>query len=159
LKQNNTIATQIIKKIPLMIGKEPYFYLKLSKDSNLYRLSLNYEYINKVFNIKLKFIRNLNKVLLKKNNIFTIDKSKIYDFKNTVSSIYNIIIDEYDICVFSQPNNKCYVSKYTFINKLDDSDVTTIFIVNRSYNYEENYSILFSSNMYYDIDTFLETVR
>ena len=77
----------LIIKVPLMIELEPFFYIKVSKDDNSYRVSLNYDHLNKLYGIKFNFIRNFNKIKTKNNSIFTIDNDVVKIVPN---------IDEYE---------------------------------------------------------------
>ena len=158
------IKNSLIIKTPLMIESEPFFYIKMNKDCNNYRVSFNYDHLNKTYGIKFNFIRNLGKISIKKNDIFDIINDRvniIYDDKNQKlkDGLYNIQKELFNAKVLdSKINNSCQITKFIFKNKYADDDLTTIFILKRIYENDVNYSMLFSSRKYYKIDDFLETI-
>ena len=82
----------LIIKVPLILELEPFFYIKVSKEDNSYRVSLNYDHLNKLYGIKFNFIRNFNKIKTKNNSIFTIDNDVVKIVPNIEmnNDIYNI---------------------------------------------------------------------
>ena len=157
------ISDQLIIKVPLMLQSdkdEPFYIIKMNKSNNLYRVSLNYEHINKLYGLRINFIRNLEKVSNRSNKLFKISNDKISinpDFK-LLNNLYKIEKDEAFIKNFEDKINCCKIIKYSFIDKYDSNGVTTIFIIKRDYENDCNFSILFSSVKFYNIDDFLATI-
>ena len=154
------ISDQLIIKVPLMVKQEPFYIIKMNKANNLYRVSLNYEHLNKLFGLKINFIRNLNKISNKANKVFKITKDEIvlnsdYDFK---SNLYKVEKFETLVKNFEGNINNCKIIKYVFVDKYDSNNVSSIFILKREYKTDCNYSILFSSTSFYNIDDFLLTI-
>lgn len=139
---------------------EPFYIIKMNKSNNLYRVSLNYEHINKLYGLRINFIRNLEKVSNRSNKLFKISNDKISinpDFK-LLNNLYKIEKDETFIKNFEDKINNCKIIKYIFIDKYNSNNVSSIFILKREYKADCNYSILFSSTSFYSIDDFLLTV-
>ena len=157
----------LIIKVPLILELEPFFYIKVSKEDNSYRVSLNYDHLNKLYGIKFNFIRNFNKIKTKNNSIFTIDNdvAKIVPNIEMSNDIYNIVKEDFsakalgsELTESCKTTNKCYITKFIFTNKFDPKDISTLFVFKRVYGRENNYSMLFSSYKYFQIDDFLETI-
>lgn len=139
---------------------EPFYIIKMNKANNLYRVSLNYEHLNKLFGLRINFIRNLEKVSNKSNKLFKISGETISinpDFKLS-NNLYKVEKDEGFIKNYEDKINCCKIIKYSFIDKYDPNNVTTIFIIKRDYEDNCNFSILFSSINFYNIDDFLATI-
>lgn len=157
------ISDQLIIKVPLMIQKdkdEPFYIIKMNKLNNLYRVSLNYEHLNKLYGLRINFIRNLEKVSNKSNKLFKISGQIISinpEFKLT-NNLYKVEKDEGFVKNYEDKINCCKIIKYSFIDKYDQNNVTTIFIIKRDYEDNCNFSILFSSVNFYNIDDFLATI-
>ena len=157
------ISDQLIIKVPLMIQKdkdEPFYIIKMNKLNNLYRVSLNYEHLNKLYGLRINFIRNLEKVSNKSNKLFKISGQTISinpEFKLT-NNLYKVEKDEGFVKNYEDKINCCKIIKYSFIDKYDQNNVTTIFIIKRDYEDNCNFSILFSSVNFYNIDNFLATI-
>ncbi len=157
------ISDQLIIKVPLMIQKdkdEPFYIIKMNKLNNLYRVSLNYEHLNKLYGLRINFIRNLEKVSNKSNKLFKISGQTISinpEFKLT-NNLYKVEKDEGFVKNYEDKINCCKIIKYLFIDKYDQNNVTTIFIIKRDYEDNCNFSILFSSVNFYNIDDFLATI-
>ena len=157
------ISDQLIIKVPLMIQKdkdEPFYIIKMNKLNNLYRVSLNYEHLNKLYGLRINFIRNLEKVSNKSNKLFKISGQIINinpEFKLT-NNLYKVEKDEGFVKNYEDKINCCKIIKYSFIDKYDQNNVTTIFIIKRDYEDNCNFSILFSSVNFYNIDDFLATI-
>ena len=157
------ISDQLIIKVPLMVQKdkdEPFYIIKMNKLNNLYRVSLNYEHLNKLYGLRINFIRNLEKVSNKSNKLFKISGQTISinpEFKLT-NNLYKVEKDEGFVKNYEDKINCCKIIKYSFIDKYDQNNVTTIFIIKRDYEDNCNFSILFSSVNFYNIDDFLATI-
>lgn len=157
------ISDQLIIKVPLMLQSdkdEPFYIIKMNKANNLYRVSLNYEHINKLYGLRINFIRNLDKISNRSNKLFKISNDKISinpDFK-LLNNLYKIEKFETFIKNFEDKINNCKIIKYIFIDKYNSNNVSSIFILKREYKADCNYSILFSSTSFYSIDDFLLTV-
>lgn len=139
---------------------EPFYIIKMNKLNNLYRVSLNYEHLNKLYGLRINFIRNLEKVSNKSNKLFKISGQIINinpEFKLT-NNLYKVEKDEGFVKNYEDKINCCKIIKYSFIDKYDQNNVTTIFIIKRDYEDNCNFSILFSSANFYNIDDFLATI-
>jgi hypothetical protein len=94
-----------------MLELEPFFYIKVSKEDNSYRVSLNYDHLNKLYGIKFNFIRNFNKIKTKNNSIFTIDNDVVNIVPNIEMSndIYNIVKEDFSAkALGSETTESCY---------------------------------------------------
>lgn len=156
------IKNSLIVKTPLMIDLEPFFYIKMDKECNKYRVSFNYDHLNKMYDIKFNFIRNLNKINIKNNCVFNIVNDKVNVNLNLIEEQHERYIiekKEFNVKVLdSKITNSCHITKFIFKNKFTPTDITTIFVLRRLYDTDVNYSMLFSSYKYYKIDDFLETI-
>lgn len=162
------IKDSLVIRVPLLIDNDPFFYIKLNKLSNNYRVSFNYDHLNKMYGIKFNFIRNFDKIHIKNNCLFTILNNNITLGKidslssnniSELSKLYYISKEDFNVKVLdSTITNNCSITKLTFKSKVDKTDITTIFILKRLYDDTVNYSILFSSCNYYKLDDFLETI-
>lgn len=134
-------------KIPILHRTVPYIYIKTSITCNSYRLSGNYKYLNEHYNLKINFIRDLDKI----NNDNKNNKYFILDNNN------NINIKDGDKWqkwkIGSDTNNELHISRLIVDSALGAS---TIIILQRKYFEDINYSIFFSSTNYFNINSFLQ---
>lgn len=142
---NQDFNKDVNKKLNLFTSNSPYFYIKLSHCSNTYRISLNYEFLNKTYGLKLKFIRNLSKIHQQYNKYFNINNKIVLFNKDVFHESSEIIISD---------DNKIIINKI-IIDGLNNNDKTSLFIFKRIYKNDINYSILFCSTVNYTLDEFL----
>lgn len=117
-------------KIPIMHQTCPYIYLRIGQDSNRYRISMNYKYLNEHYNLNLNFIRDLSKIHNHDNIFFKIENNIIYP-KN--------IGHTQTIKLGNNNNNKCIVHKIIYKK-------TCIMVFERIFEDEvSNFSIFFAS--------------
>jgi len=149
--KNNTVVDLDINektfttKVPIFNRSVPYIYIKMNDIDSKYRVSSNYKYLNEQYNLKINFIRDLDKISNKNNEFFILDSSNIKpvgDFElikceindTNYTNIYKTIITE-----------KVY-------NK---TETTTLMIIERVYREDINYSVFFTSTLYYSLDEFI----
>ena len=178
-QHSQQFRTHIIDKISIIDNNDPFFYLKLHKVSNIYRISLNYEHLNNCYGLKLKFIRDLEKIYNKHNTLFNINL--IDDNISRDHKLYNIVLNSLSDDMLSKLNlkyefisenfetkvqsedvkyipNKCFITRLTFKNIKNLDELTTIFLFKRLYDSDVNYSILFCSTTYFNIDSFINSI-
>ncbi len=137
----------LTKKICLLHKFSPFIFLKLDYESARYRISTNYEFLNKNFNLKINYIRDLEKVDRLDNSIFEIKDNKIIPDQEYFKS--------FRIDVSS--TNYCTVHKY--LDKTEEN-VSSILIFERVYiekdEKDTNYSILFVSDEFFSFNSYLK---
>jgi len=136
----------ITQKISIFDNPLPFFYIKMDKLSNKYRISLNYEYLNIKYNLKINYIRDLDKI--DKNLLFEICNENNVSIEESPAVRY--IKDEFKIT----DDNYLEISKYE-----DDYYVGTVFyIFKRVYKDDVSYSVLFFSDIFFNLNMFLDSV-
>ncbi len=143
---NNRIIQEdiVTEKIKLYTRNLPYIYLKYNINSNRYRISSNYEFLNKNYDLKIQYIRDLNKI--DKNNILFNIKDKCITLKDD---------DKFDKDTFKEDDLN-FVNVYKYINH--NFKKTIIFIFKRVYKDDINYSIFFSSDVFYSLNEYLNNL-
>ena len=76
---------KVILKIPIYKKKFPFYFIQNSLELENYRISTSFDYLNKVWGIKINIIRDMN--IPNKSKIFTDDKNNIIN-KNLFEKIY-----------------------------------------------------------------------
>ena len=135
-------------KVQITKNALPYIYLKISDDSNRYRLSANYRYINEHYNFKMNFIRNLDNIFPQNNKIFTIQDNKI-NISSDIDKIVEEEIEEIEEIVVGKGLNTLNIIKIII-------GCTSIILFKRIYHDDENHSLFFASTKYNTINQFLE---
>jgi len=127
-------------KVPVLHRTAPFIFLKMNKYNKNYRLSANYKYLNSKYDLKMNFIRDLDKIHYPDNKFFTIKENVIYLKKN--NNIQEWLLKESE-------DNTLYISKIIY-------DDTSIMVLKRIFQDDINYSIFFGSLSYYNLNHFLE---
>ncbi len=137
-----------ILKIPLNNNDTPHVFVKMNDIDNRYRISVNYQYLNEKYGLKMKMIRDLNKIE-KENDYFQITN-------NVVKIKYKPIQPTPPIQTWQlgRLDNTIDVQRM-LIQK--GGTLTTLLIFKRNYYDDINYSIFFSSNHYNTINEFLRS--
>ncbi len=130
-------------KVPISHRTSPYVYMRLSSIDHAYRLSGNYKYLNEHYNLKLNFIRDLDKVYDKNkdNELFIIEDNHI-KIKE---------INKWQTYSFGTVDNALLV--YRILLGTD-----TIMVLHRKYKGEDDFSLFFSSTTLYNINQRLEEI-
>jgi hypothetical protein len=128
-------------KVPIMHRSVPYVYLKMSNDCNRYRLSANYKYLNENYNLKMNFIRDLEKIYNNNNKFFNIVDNKII-IKDRVQAA------KYQTWEVGDDFNKLNITRIIF-------EATTILILHRDYKGDINHSLFYASTDDIDLNIFL----
>lgn len=154
-KQNLKLVTL---RLPVFSLNKPYIFFRASVDSEKYRISLSPEFLDK-FNLTFRIFRASNLESLIKDNP-------------------NLVYNQYEELFLKLPDiNKLKVQKTTVILDTDEDDNleclkidkyifmengvehTALFINNRDYDSNKNFSIVFISNKYVKITDLLEYLR
>jgi len=137
-KKNEDSADNKVFKLSLFDSKLPFVFIKIAKYSNNYRISTNYEFLNLNYNLKINYIRDVKKI--DKNHLFEIS-SKNFKIKDKLSFLKKLHI-----------SNDNYIKIYNYIDKNYN---TSIYIFERVYNNDINVSLLFTSEIFYNINDYL----
>ncbi len=143
MENNINMDCTLTKKIGLLSRTSPFIFLKLDKISDRYRISANYKYLNTTFNLKINYIRDLGKIQNSVNGLFTIQESGIQDISD-VFKRFKVKVEN---------NNYCIVYKHL---EEDDDTKNSILIFERYHNGTINYSVLFVSTEFFNIDQYLD---
>lgn len=144
-------------RIQLFKETNPFIYIQNDLDSRRYRISTNYEYLNSKYNLKIQFIRDLNKLdkrigsqnlimdwLIHKEQQSIYFKDDIQlnveelEFKFNSDSIWNIF----------------KVFRYSYGDK-EHNNRTSILIFNKKFGNDSGYSLFFASESFLNIEDFL----
>jgi len=131
-------------KVPISEGSAPFVYMRLALDDKSYRLSGNYKYLNDHYNLKLNFIRDLEKIYPENqtNTLFKIENNMIL-----IKDLLNWKKFE-----FGESDNTLNV--YRLLLGED-----SIMILHRNYLGDEDYSLFFSSTKLYNINQKLKELK
>jgi hypothetical protein len=116
-------------KIPINIKNDlnikPYFFIKWSKNSERYRISTSFKYLNLKFGLHINIIRDL-------------DKIKNKDFINLITNDYIAIDKDLIYYIYTDNDNK-----------------TEIFYIIRTWENKTSGTIVFFSEKYWSLNDYL----
>jgi len=129
VKGKNDDENKIVLKIPIYKKNFPFFFIQNNLDIQNYRISTSFKYLNKVWDLKINIIRDIN---IK-------NKNKILVNNNPKMEIFDLIYDDYNLKI------------YKFIYKKE-----VIFFVDKEFNGEHGKTLIFFGYEYFNIKMFLE---
>jgi len=143
--ENNFENNLIAEKIPIDVyylsrdSKEtidkPYFFIKWAPEDKRYRVSASFKYLNKKYGLRINIIRNLQNLNISKESLEKLIKK-----------------------ILEEPNNNIDAS-LIYRNFLDKENSTEIFLIERNWNNDTNYVVVFFSLKYWRLEDYLQEVN